>query len=261
MSNCSKTLDLGDMWHHGYPVSPQWEGGLELDSASDCDNTNVEVGIAAAQAHATESGPKDYLSVVKDRSRPPYISYFDEVHPPRISIWDLPETFEGVPFVPFESHVPPMSSTAIEETLHGTLWSLISPPLTTDDVVQCRTAARRWNVGCRCGVLGDIFFEFTENDPFVRQWYRNVEGNKVCTKSKKNNPFVESFRQWELHAPEAAAVPCEVTSLGEAASNLMNDVRREKTSSTGDVCATVLIRCRVAACPLILVTRGIMGLP
>ena len=26
--------DLGDMWHHGYPVSPHWEGELELDSAS-----------------------------------------------------------------------------------------------------------------------------------------------------------------------------------------------------------------------------------
>ena len=25
MSNDSKTLDLGDMWHHGYLVSPHWE--------------------------------------------------------------------------------------------------------------------------------------------------------------------------------------------------------------------------------------------
>ena len=78
-------------------------------------------------------------------------------------------------------------------------------------------------MGCRYGELGDIFFEFLENDPFVRQWYRDVEGNRACTKLKKNNPFVESFRQWVLHAPEAAAVPCEVNSLGVAATNLMND--------------------------------------
>ena len=167
MSNGSISPDLGDMWHHGYLVSPQWEEGLELDSASDCDNASVEVGIAAAQAQAMESGPKDYISVVRDSSRSPYISYFDEVHPPR-STWDLPETIEGVS-VPFEN-VPLMSSTAIEETLQGTFWSLISP---------CRTVARRWNVGSRDGELGDIFFEFLENDPFVRQWYRNVEGNKV----------------------------------------------------------------------------------
>ena len=32
MSNGSISPDLGDMWHHGYPVSPQWEGRLELDS-------------------------------------------------------------------------------------------------------------------------------------------------------------------------------------------------------------------------------------
>ena len=30
--------DLGEMWHHGYLVSPQWEEELELDSASDGDN-------------------------------------------------------------------------------------------------------------------------------------------------------------------------------------------------------------------------------
>ena len=67
MSNGSISPDLGDMWHHGYPVSPQWEGGLELDSASDCDNANVEVGTAAEQDHATE----DHISVVRDSSRSP----------------------------------------------------------------------------------------------------------------------------------------------------------------------------------------------
>ena len=60
---------------------------------------------------------------------------------------------------------------------------MINHLLTTDDVVRCRTVASRWNVGCRFGELGDIFFEFLENDPFVRHWYRDVEGNRVRTKS------------------------------------------------------------------------------
>ena len=36
---------------------------------------------------------------------------------------------------------------------------------------------------------------------------------------------MESFRQWERHAPQAVAVTCNVSSLGEAATNLMNGVR------------------------------------
>ena len=51
------------------------------------------------------------------------------------------------------------------------------------------------------------------------------EGNKLCTSLKKCDPFLDSFRQWGLHAPEAAAVPYEVSSLGEATTKLMNDVR------------------------------------
>ena len=51
--------------------------------------------------------------------RSPYTSFFDEV--PSLSIWD-----EGVPFVPYERHVALLSFTAFEETLHGTIWSLIS---------------------------------------------------------------------------------------------------------------------------------------
>ena len=97
--------------------------------------------------------------------------------------------------------------------------------LTTDDVVRCRTRAKRWDAGCRCGELGDIFFEFLQNDPFVGHGHHDAKGNKLCTKLKKCDPFLDSFRQWGLHAPEAAAVPCEVSSLGEAAANLMNDAR------------------------------------
>ena len=53
MSNGSLSPDLGDMWHHGYLVSPQWEGRLELDSANDSDNG------------AMEKGMRDYISVTR----------------------------------------------------------------------------------------------------------------------------------------------------------------------------------------------------
>ena len=45
--------------------------------------------------------------------------------------------------------------------------------------------------------------------------YEVKEEQSICGKT----------RQWVLHVPEAAAVPCEVTSLGDAATNLRNDAR------------------------------------
>ena len=179
--------------------------------------------------------PKDYISVVRDRSRSPYTSNLDEVHSLHSSIWDLPEAIEGGPFAPFECHVPPLSSTAIEETLHGTIWSLISPLLTTGDVVQCRTVAMRWNVGCRYGELGDPFFEFLGNDPFAATMVSQRGGQQGYVRSQRRiiHLWTVSFNE-ELHAPEAAAVPCEVTSLGDAATSLMKDARiREMFSGRG----------------------------
>ena len=78
----------------------------------------------------------------------------------------------------------------MEETLNRTLWSMISPLLTTDDAVRCRTTARRWDVGCHYGELGEIFFQFLHNDPFAKH---DAEGNKLCTMLKKRNPFMDGF--------------------------------------------------------------------
>ena len=55
------------MWHHGYVVSPQWEGGLEVESASDCDNA---------------WGMRDYISVVRECSS--WILIRDSLCPPDI---------------------------------------------------------------------------------------------------------------------------------------------------------------------------------
>ena len=40
MSSGSMSPDLGDTWHHGLPMSPQWECGLELDSDNDNEDEN-----------------------------------------------------------------------------------------------------------------------------------------------------------------------------------------------------------------------------
>ena len=58
MSNGSISPDLGEKWRHGYLVSPQWEGELELDSASDCDNEHEKDDRLVARDLATENGLK-----------------------------------------------------------------------------------------------------------------------------------------------------------------------------------------------------------
>ena len=67
-SSGSVSSDLCDVWRQGYLVSPQREEELELESASDYDNVNEEVGSFAARDHATESGSMDYISVVRETS-------------------------------------------------------------------------------------------------------------------------------------------------------------------------------------------------
>ena len=58
MSNDSISPDSGEMWHHGYLVSPQWEGELELDAASDSDSTY------GAMIHGT----RDSISIIRECS-------------------------------------------------------------------------------------------------------------------------------------------------------------------------------------------------
>ena len=68
MSNGSMSPDLSEMWRQGYPVSPQWEGELELDSASDYDNENNEVDVSVTYDNATERSPKDNVSAARESS-------------------------------------------------------------------------------------------------------------------------------------------------------------------------------------------------
>ena len=90
-------------------MSPQWEGELELDSASDYDNVNEEVDSFVARDHAAESGPKDYVSVVRESS----------------------------------------------------LWILVRDCCCPPDVLNLRTAGRRWNNAKLHGEIAALWFFLT----------------------------------------------------------------------------------------------------
>ena len=109
---------------------------------------------------------------------------------------------------------------------------MISPLLTTDDAVRCRTVTRRWNVGSRYGEMGEMFFQLLHNDPFAKHWYYDSECNKLCTMLKKRNPFMEGFRKWWLHGPKEAAFPSEACSLSEAVMSLVADERIRQLFTT-----------------------------
>ena len=150
-----------------------------------------------------------------------------------------------MPQAAWERHVPPLR--AMEETLHGTIWNTISPLLTTDDAVRCRTVTRRWNVGSRFGEMDEMFFQFLHNDPFAKHKYYDSEGNKTYTMLMKRNPIMGGFRKWGLHVSKVAGLPSEVCSLGEAVLSLVVR-KRSGTFSTQGVTPEMLttsIRCRV----------------
>ena len=51
----------------------------------------------------------------------------------------------------------------MEEVFYGSVWTMISLLLTTNDVVKMRSTACRWNVGDRDGPLGGHLLLDVEN--------------------------------------------------------------------------------------------------
>ena len=85
---------------------------------------------------------------------------------------------------------------------------MVSPLLTTDDVVMFRVVASRWNVGNRCGEMGESHLLLLHNEPFDKHWRYDMNGIKTLkthTILKKNEPTFGSFRKWKLHGLEEAA--------------------------------------------------------
>ena len=85
--------------------------------------------------------------------------------------------------------------------LSGTIWRMISPLLTNDDVARCRTVTSRWNVGGRHGEMGEFYFSLQHNDPYEKHWHYDSDDNKTHTMLKKNSPLMEGPRKWGLHDP------------------------------------------------------------
>ena len=86
----------------------------------------------------------------------------------------------------------------MEEILFGPLWYMISPLLTTDDVVMLRTVARRWTVGNKYGALGEtslmlILEEYEKTGNMMRM------AKCVFSMLRKRNPIMGFIRKRGLH--------------------------------------------------------------
>ena len=102
---------------------------------------------------------------------------------------------------------------------------MISPLLTTDEAVRCRTVATSWNEGSRYGLMGEMFFQLLHKDSFAKHWYYDGEGDKLCTLLKKRNPIMESLHKWGLQGSRVEASPSESGSFGEAVMSLVAEER------------------------------------
>ena len=93
--------------------------------------------------------------------------------------------------------------------------------LDTDDVIRVRVAAKCWNDGRRYGKNGYFFFHLLHSDPFVKHWYYDAEGYKLCT---LKYPIMESFRRMGLQEAEVFIPPHDpCTFEGEDMSRLSEE--------------------------------------
>ena len=120
----------------------------------------------------------------------------------------------------------------MEEVLHGSVWSTVSPMLDTDDVVRLRLAAKCWNEGRRYGKNCGIFFQLLHSDPFVKQWYPDDMSYKLCT---LRYPIVESFRKWGLPESQMFIPPLKLCSYDGEGMSLMAEGMITTFSSTRDM--------------------------
>ena len=119
----------------------------------------------------------------------------------------------------------------------------MSPMLDTDDVIRVRVAAECWNDGRLYGKMGNIFFQLLHRDPFVKHWYYDAEGCKLCT---LRYPIMESFRKMGLQEVEVFIPPHYPCTLeGEDMSRSSKDRIYDLFIKQPN--ATALIRCRTAA--------------
>ena len=146
---------------------------------------------------------------------------------------------------------------SMDEVLFGSVCNAISPMLDTDDVTRVRVAAKCWNDGRCYGNMGAIFFQLLHSDPFVKHWYYDAEGYKLCT---LRYPFMESFRKMGLQEAECSfRLTTSVTSKMETCLGRPRKGSTTFSSTRGMPNVTALIRCRMAAYLLTWAICGIMG--
>ena len=95
----------------------------------------------------------------------------------------------------------------MEEVLYGSVWGLISRLLATDDVVKIRTAACRWNVGDKYGLLGDTFFFLLKMNSSRSPGTMIRKVNARDTLLRLRNPILDGIRKFGLHSPQKDALP------------------------------------------------------
>ena len=110
----------------------------------------------------------------------------------------------------------------MEEVLHGSVRSTISPMLDTDDVVRLRVAAKCWNEGRRNGTIGVKFFQLSHCHPFLKHWYYHDLGYKLRT---LRYPIVKSFRKWGLQESQMFIPPVDLCSRDGEGMSLMAEGR------------------------------------
>ena len=85
MSSGSVSPDLGELWRLMYPMSSQWEVGLEMDSDVGNENEN-ENDDCYKPGDSADDGLKDYLSQVSDS--PSWFSIRDFPTPSDVRSYD-----------------------------------------------------------------------------------------------------------------------------------------------------------------------------
>ena len=100
-----------------------------------------------------------------------------------------------------------LSFVIMEDVLYGSVWGLISRLLAPDDVVKIRTAACRWNVGDKYGLLGDTFFFLLKMNSSRSPGTMIRKVNARDTLLWLRNSILDGIHKFGLHSPQKDALP------------------------------------------------------
>ena len=111
----------------------------------------------------------------------------------------------------------------VDEILHGSMWRLVSPLLTTDDVVRLRVVASRWNVGNRHGRNWRVLFPTATERPTRETLALRHERQQDVHDDEEDKPICGRLPKVGASSPTASssgAKTLEMTSFGDVAMSL-----------------------------------------